>query len=432
MNFRISPSHSLIGTLNIPGDKSISHRAVMLASLAHGTSHISGFLKGADCLATLQAFTQMGVSYEETEDQLSIQGVGLHGLKAPKQCLDVGNSGTSMRLLAGILAGQLFDSELTGDESLRKRPMARVIKPLRAMGAKITALEDNFAPLHIYGGQLLKGIDYNMPIASAQVKSCLLLAGIYAQNEIIIHEPHTSRDHTERMLKSFGVKITIDSNCISMQPGQSLNATNVKIPGDISSAAFFIVAGLIAKDTEILLKNIGVNPTRTGILEILREMGANITLENQQTLAEEPIADIRVRSSKLKGIIIDPKNITSAIDEFPAIFIAAANAEGKTVLRGAHELRVKESDRLHAMALGLTNLGVAVEEYSDGMSITGGSYEGGVIDSLGDHRIAMSFAIAGLRAQSPILIKNCVNVATSFPNFVTIARHAGLNIEIVG
>jgi 3-phosphoshikimate 1-carboxyvinyltransferase len=431
MNFRISPSHSLIGTLNIPGDKSISHRAVMLASLADGTSHISGFLNSADCLATLHAFTQMGVSYNETGDQLSIQGVGLHGLKAPKQCLDVGNSGTSMRLLAGILAGQIFDSELTGDESLQKRPMARVIKPLRTMGAKITALDDNFAPLRIYGGQILKGIDYNMPIASAQVKSCLLLAGLYAQNEITIHEPHKSRDHTERMLKSFGVKITTDGDCINMKSGQSLNATDVNIPSDISSAAFFIVAGLIAKDSEILLKHIGINPTRIGILEILREMGANITLENQRTLAEEPIADIRVRSSKLRGIIIDPKNIPSAIDEFPAIFIAAANAEGKTVLRGAQELRVKESDRLHAMALGLTNIGVAVEEYSDGISITGGTYEGGVIDSLGDHRIAMSFSIAGLRAQSPILIKNCVNVATSFPNFVTIARHAGLNIEIV-
>tara|TARA_B110000483_G_scaffold147265_1_gene175682 strand:+ start:55374 stop:56687 length:1314 start_codon:yes stop_codon:yes gene_type:complete len=429
-NFRVQPGGSLSGNFDIPGDKSISHRSIMLGSLAEGVTEVSGFLEGADSLATLAAFRDMGVQITDPiNGALTIEGVGLHGLKPAAHALDVGNSGTSMRLLAGILSGQVFDSVLTGDDSLTKRPMSRVAAPLSLMGARVNTDAGGTPPLHIQGGKNLVGIEYPMPMASAQVKSCLLLAGLYAQGETAVIEPAATRDHTERMLRAFGVDTVTNESRASLKSGQALKATKIQVPADISSATFFMVAAAIAKDSEVCLRSVGVNPTRDGIIHILRLMGTDIQLQNQRLLGDEPVADILVRSSPLQGIDIPERLVPLAIDEFPAVFIAAACASGTTRLTGAEELRVKETDRIQVMADGLKILGIKAKVLDDGIEITGGLIKGGKVDSCGDHRTAMSFAIAGLRSQKPIEILDCDNVSTSFPNFVELAVEAGLSIE---
>ncbi len=429
-DFVVSPGGSVQGQICVPGDKSISHRSVMLGALAEGESRVSGFLNSADCLATMRAFQAMGVDIRQQQDELRVTGVGLRGLRAAVNALDVGNSGTSMRLLAGLLAGQPFDSTLTGDASLRKRPMSRVIEPLTRMGADISGEEGGTAPLLIRGKSKLKSLDYAMPVASAQVKSCLLLAALCGDAEVNLSEPGPSRDHTERMLQAFGASVKQGNASVGLSGSQRLRACDFSVPGDLSSAAFFLVAAAITPGAELLLEGVGVNPTRAGVLNILRAMGADIVLLNQRNEGAEPVADIQVRASDLRGIEIEPAQVPLAIDEFPALFIAAACANGTTVLRGAQELRVKESDRIAVMAEGLTQLGIHVETFPDGISITGGAVQGGVVDSHSDHRIAMAFAVAGLRAQAQITIHDCVNVDTSFPGFVATAQKTGLKIAV--
>lgn len=429
INFSIKPSNYLEGRIRVPGDKSISHRAIMLSALAEGTSEIVGFLAGQDCLDTLRAFQQMGVRIEGPEaEQVVVHGVGMHGLQTPKQILNVGNSGTSMRLLAGILAAQAFDSELTGDASLQKRPMARVADPLRQMGAKLTLTNERFPPIHIKGKQALCGINYSMPIASAQVKSCLLLAGLYADGMTTIIEPAPSRDHTERMLQTFGYSVQQNNSTVSVIGGGKLHASKICVPSDISSAAFFIVAATIASHADILISDVGMNPKRIGIINILRLMGADIAVSRERFVGSEPIADLRVRSAKLNGIDIPLDQVPLAIDEFPAIFIAAACACGITRLHGASELRVKESDRIQVMAEGLQALGIKAEPLPDGIRIEGGRIHGGQVNSQGDHRIAMAFAMASMAADGAIEIEDCANVATSFPNFIAVAQSIGMGI----
>lgn len=428
--FIAGPGGRVQGQVRIPGDKSISHRSVMLGALATGDSRVSGFLDGADCLATMHVFQALGVNISQQQDVLHVHGVGLHGLKPAQSTLDVGNSGTSMRLLAGLLAGQDFDSTLTGDASLRSRPMARVMKPLAAMGANISGEQGDTAPLSIQGKSSLNPLHYRMPVASAQVKSCLLLAGLCGDAEVQITEPGPSRDHTERMLAAFGVSLQQGQGTVTLSGSQPLTACDFSVPGDLSSAAFFLVAAVITPGAELLIEGVGVNPTRAGVLNILRTMGADITLMNQRDEGAEPVADIQIRGSNLHGIEIDPAQVPLAIDEFPALFIAAACAQGKTVLRGAQELRVKESDRIAVMAEGLTALGVDVETFADGIAITGGPIHGGTVDSHSDHRIAMAFAVASLRADAAITVRDCSNVDTSFPGFVDMARAVGMNIEV--
>ena len=429
--FTIQPGGRLQGELRVAGDKSISHRAVMLAALAEGWSEIDGFLEGSDCLATRHAFAAMGVEIHVSgPGQMRIHGVGLHGLQAPSTALDMGNAGTAMRLLAGLLAGQRFSSTLIGDASLSRRPMRRVTEPLALMGAQIETTAAGTAPLHIHGGYPLHGIDYALPVASAQIKSCLLLAGLYAEGQTRITEPAPTRDHSERMLRAFGYPVAHSGPVVSLIGGGRLTATQLSIPADISSAAFFLVGASIAQDSELRLQAVGINPTRIGIITLLQQMGADIELENPRWAGHEPIADIRVRSAPLRGIQIPEDQVPLAIDEFPALFIAAACAEGETRLTGAAELRVKESDRIQVMADGLQHLGIVAEPTADGMVIQGGHLGGGQIDSHGDHRIAMAFAMAGLRATQPIQISHCANVATSFPDFAALARQAGLNIEV--
>lgn len=431
INLISKPSRALKGEISVPGDKSISHRSIIFGALAKGTTVINGFLDGEDCLATLSAFQAMGVTVEgPDEQQVVIYGVGKYGLQKPKQVIDCGNSGTSMRLLAGLLAAQAFDSELTGDESLLKRPMLRISKPLIQMGADISTVEGK-PPIMIKGGKKLKGIHYVLPEASAQVKSCILLAGLYAEGQTSVTETGISRNHTEVMLESFSYSLKRSDNTISINANGELLATEIFIPGDISSAAFFIVAATIIPDSDILIRNVGINPTRTGILHILLEMGADIILLNQRQQGEEWVADIQVRYAPLKGIIIPSEMVPLAIDEFPIIFIAAACAHGQTILRDAKELRFKESDRIAAMVNGLGELGINAQALEDGALIEGGALQGGTVDSLGDHRIAMSFAIAGAVADSPVTIKNCANVATSFPLFVETAKELQLQIEDV-
>ncbi|HOW75438.1 MAG TPA: 3-phosphoshikimate 1-carboxyvinyltransferase [Candidatus Competibacteraceae bacterium] len=428
--FYIQPGGVLHGHLRVPGDKSISHRAIMLGSLAEGITTITGFLEGEDCLATLKAFRAMGVHIDgPKQGQVVVQGVGLRGLSAPKGPLDMGNSGTSMRLMSGILVGQAFDTVLTGDASLTRRPMRRVTDPLTLMGARIETTATGSAPLHIHGGQPLTGIDYPLPVASAQVKSCLLLAGLYAEGVTRIKEPVSTRDHTERMLEGFGYPLRRESErTIAVTGGGRLQGTVIDVPTDISSAAFFLVGASIAPGSDLLLEHVGVNPTRTGVINILRLMGANIEVLNPRLAGGEPVADLRVRYAPLRGICIPEALVPLAIDEFPALFIAAACAEGVTVLTGAEELRVKESDRIQVMADGLNALGIAAGPTSDGIVIQGGTLSGGTLASHGDHRIAMSFAIAALRASGPITIQDCANVNTSFPGFATRARDAGLTL----
>jgi len=430
LKFISRPTSTLKGTARVAGDKSISHRSIMLGSLAEGTTKVSGFLEGEDALSTLAAFRAMGVEITDpVNGQLEIKGVGLNGLKQPDAPLDMGNSGTSMRLLTGLLSGQKFDSSLIGDESLSKRPMSRVAAPLSLMGGQINTASEGRPPLQIKGGKYLVGIEYPMPMASAQVKSCILLAGLYAEGETAVIEPAPTRDHTERMLRAFGYEVKTEDARISLRSGGKLIACELDIPADISSATFFMVAACIAEDADLLLEHVGVNATRDGVITILKLMGADLVLENERMVGGEPVADIRVRSSKLKGIQIPEDQVPLAIDEFPALFIAAACAEGTTVLTGAEELRVKESDRIQVMADGLKVLGIKHKVNPDGIEIQGGQMNGGQIDSHGDHRIAMSFSVAGIRAKKPIEILDCKNVATSFPNFVELANAVGMSIE---
>ena len=430
--FQAQPGGRLTGALRVPGDKSISHRSIMLGSRANGTTQISGFLEGDDSLATLAAFRAMGVNIEGPNDgKVTVHGVGLHGLKAPAAPLDLGNSGTSIRLLAGLMAGQAFDVTMTGDASLSKRPMRRVTEPLASMGAKIDTTEQGTAPLRVHGGVPLKGIDYEMPVASAQVKSCVLLAGLYAEGKTCVTEPAPTRDHTERMLQGFGYAVDVNGSTVCLEGGGTLSATNIEVPADISSAAFFLVAASIAEGSQLTLEHVGMNPTRIGVINILRAMGANISVSNEREVGGEPVADLTVTSAPLKGIRIPEDQVPLAIDEFPVLFVAAACAEGETVLTGAEELRVKESDRIQVMADGLQALGIDARPTPDGMIIQGGQMGGGEIHSHGDHRIAMAFAMASLCASAPITIHDCANVNTSFPNFVTLSGGVGLNIAVV-
>ena len=427
--YTVSPGGSVSGCLQVPGDKSMSHRSIMLGALAEGTTRIKGFLRGADALATINAFQNMGVVISDfPQDEVHVEGVGLHGLKMPEDPLYVGNAGTAMRLIAGIMAAQKFCSTITGDHSLSNRPMGRIVTPLRQMGALIQTEASEKPPLYIKGNAALRAIDYTLPVASAQVKSCLLLAGLYARGTTTVTEPGHTRDHTERMLRAFGYPVDIMGNRVRITGGHRLKATTVVIPADISSAAFFMVAASIADGSDILLANVGINPTRDGVIRILRQMGADIQLLDKRVSGDEPVADIRVRSAPLKGIDIPLEFVPLAIDEFPALFIAAACAEGTTRLTGAEELRVKESDRIYAMAKGLGALGIRAIPAEDGIEITGGVIAGGEVDSFHDHRIAMAFAVAGLRAEATVKIHNCRNVATSFPDFVPLAKKAGINI----
>ncbi|EAR60806.1 bifunctional prephenate dehydrogenase/3-phosphoshikimate 1-carboxyvinyltransferase [Neptuniibacter caesariensis] len=430
VTFRAQPGGSVSGKIRVPGDKSISHRSIMLGSLADGVTEVSGFLEGEDSLATLQSFRDMGVVIEGPVDgNVTIYGVGLNGLQAPPGPLYVGNSGTSMRLLSGLLAAQQFDTELTGDASLTKRPMGRVADPLRLMGAEIETAENGRPPLKIKGGQPLKGIHYDMPMASAQVKSCLLLAGLYAEGETSVTEPAPTRDHTERMLTGFGYPVKQEGAQAAVSPGGQLHATKIDVPADISSATFFMVAAAIAPGSDLTLEHVGINPTRIGIINILRLMGANLELLNEREVGGEPVADIRIQYAPLKGIHIPEDQVPLAIDEFPALFVAAACAEGTTIVSGAEELRVKESDRIQSMVDGLKTLGVDIEGTPDGAIIQGGTIGGGVVESHDDHRIAMSFCVASLRATDTITINDCANVATSFPGFVELAKSAGIQVE---
>lgn len=420
----------LQGSLTIPGDKSVSHRSVMFAALADGTSHIEGFLEGEDTRATARIFSQLGVRIETpSPSQRIVHGVGIDGLKAPDAPLDCGNAGTGMRLLAGLLAGQAFDCTLIGDESLSGRPMRRVTGPLSQMGAKIDTESDGTPPLHVHGGQTLHGIDFASPVASAQIKSAVLLAGLYAQGETQVTEPHPTRDYTERMLSAFGVDIEFSPGKARLRGGQRLRATDIVVPADFSSAAFYLVAASIIPGSELRLKQVGLNPRRTGLLHALRLMGADITEENPAEQGGEPVADLVVRYAPLKGARIPEALVPDMIDEFPALFVAAAAAEGQTVVSGAAELRVKESDRLAAMATGLRALGMQVDETEDGATLHGGARLGsGTIESHGDHRIAMAFAIAGQISDGEVRINDIANVATSFPDFDGLARSAGFNL----
>lgn len=434
INYQVTPGGKLHGQFRVPGDKSISHRALMLAAIAEGQSRIRGFLEGEDTLATMAAFRDMGVEIQYSSgNEVIVEGVGRYGLLRPAKAIDLGNSGTSVRLLAGLLAGLGVECELIGDASLMKRPMRRIVDPLQKMQASISCTAGGTLPIQIKGRSngegILKGIDYVMPVASAQLKSALLLAGLSAEGKTCVHEPVATRDHTERMLSQFDYAIECDGQQISLEGGGTLRATNIDVPADISSAAFLMVGACIAEEADIILENVGVNPNRDAIIHILRAMGADITLLHEKEISGEPVADIRIKSSALHGIDIPESSVPAAIDEFPAIMVAAACAKGRTRLTGAAELRVKESDRITAVAQGLHNLGIAVEEQPDGMTVTGGRIRGGEIDSFTDHRIAMAFTMAGLQSTAPITVKNCANVDTSFPGFIELVNHAGLDVS---
>jgi 3-phosphoshikimate 1-carboxyvinyltransferase len=434
------PGAPLRGTLDVPGDKSVSHRAVMFASLADGVSRITGFLEGEDTRATAAVFAQLGVRIETpAPGERIVHGVGIDGLRAADATLDCGNAGTAMRLLAGLLAGQRFDSVLVGDESLSRRPMGRVIDPLAAMGARIDS-DAGRAPLRIHGGAALHGIDYATPVASAQVKSAILLAGLYADGTTTVREPHPTRDYTERMLRAFGHSVDIADGAVSLRGGGRLRATDVAVPADFSSAAFFIVAASLVPGSEVTLRRVGVHPRRTGLLRALAAMGAEIEVRpiggdlgvagNAGESGGEPVADLVVRHAPLRGIDLPREWVADMIDEFPAFCVAAACAQGATTIRGAAELRVKESDRIAAMATGLRQLGIVVDEAPDGAVVHGGRFHAGAvpIESHGDHRIAMAFAVAAQRADGPVRIRDVANVATSFPGFDTLARDAGFGL----
>ena len=430
--WQVTPAARVLGSLRVPGDKSVSHRALMLGGLAVGTTTVEGFLDSEDCLATLAALRAMGVTIERpSAHTVRVEGAGLHGLLGVDRPLDMGNAGTAMRLFMGLLAGQKFDSTLVGDSSLMKRPMERAAGPLRQMGALIETA-DGKPPVRIRGGRRLHGIDFAMPVASAQVKSAVLLAGLFADGVTRVTEPATTRDHTERMLRGFGVRVERQGATISLPGGQNLRAGQVAVPADFSSAAFFMVAGSIAREGELVLERVGMNPTRNGLLEILRAMGADIRVELVDESGPEPVTNLKILPARLRGIAVPRHLVPIAIDEFPVFFIAAASADGVSVLHGAEELRVKESDRLAVMAAGLAALGVEHELLPDGMRIVGrpdgAAFRGGTIDSHGDHRIAMSFAVASLRAAAAITIDDVANVATSFPGFAALANAIGLSI----
>jgi 3-phosphoshikimate 1-carboxyvinyltransferase len=464
----VQPVERVSGTLAVPGDKSISHRSLMLGGIAEGLTEVTGFLASEDCLATLAALRALGVRIERpAETEVRVHGVGLRGLQRAGVPLDMGNAGTAMRLSMGLLAGQSFESTLIGDASLMRRPMERVAKPLRLMGARIDT-EDGHPPVRLHGagagasgagasgagasgagasgagasgagsggtaggGGGLRGIDYVLPMASAQVKSALLLAGLYAEGVTSVTEPAPTRDHTERMFAGFGVPVQREGGRVSVAGNPRLRACRIAVPGDFSSAAFFMVAGVLAAAPELTIRAVGVNPTRTGLLDLLRLMGADIRVHPHDAVGPEPTASLEIRASRLKGIRVPEALVPLSIDEFPAFFIAAACAEGETVLTGAEELRVKESDRLAVMADGLTRLGVDCTLLPDGIRIRGGQgFSGGRVDSHGDHRIAMSFAIASTRAGGPIEIDDVANVATSFPGFPALARSVGLSLAEV-
>ncbi|MGG2028186.1 3-phosphoshikimate 1-carboxyvinyltransferase [Gottfriedia sp. S16(2024)] len=408
----------LVGDVTIPGDKSISHRAIMFGSLAKGTTKITNFLLGEDCLSTIACFRKLGVQIEVSEDEVVVYGKGIEELKEAHEVLDVGNSGTTARLMMGILSGLPFHSVIIGDESIGKRPMKRVTKPLKMMGTSIDGREDaTYTPISIRGGSL-NSISYASPVSSAQVKSSILLAGLFAKGTTTVTEPEKSRDHTERMLKAFGCELEVDGNKVSINGNQELTATDVIVPGDISSAAFFLVAGSIVPNSEILLKNVGVNPTRKGILTVLERMGANITLEDEKVVNGEPIANIRVKSSNLKSTVIGGAEIPTCIDELPILALAAALADGETIIKDAEELRVKETDRIQTVVTELTNLGVSIEATKDGMIIQGNSsLIGANVNSHGDHRMGMMLSIAALLAKGDTIIENTECIAVSFPNF---------------
>jgi 3-phosphoshikimate 1-carboxyvinyltransferase len=432
MHFKVTPSTLRDARVTVPGDKSVSHRALMLGSVATGRTEVSGFLNGEDCLATAAAMRSLGVTIEQPgPTELVIDGVGLHGLQPPAGNIDLGNSGTAMRLMAGLLSGQSFDSVLTGDESLTGRPMGRIIEPLTRMGAAIESDCDGTPPLQISGGLQLRGIHYDLPMASAQVKSAILLAGLYAEGTTSVTEPAVTRDHTERMLRSMGGAVTFSSGAIAMEAGQVLRGCEVQVPADLSSATFIILGTLLSQSADILVENVGVNPTRTGVIDILQAMGANISLENPRLLGQEPVADIRVRASRLQGCPVDPALVSLAIDEFPALFVAAAAARGKTTFSGIGELRVKESDRIAAMAEGMRRLGIQVDESPDGAVIHGGSFTGGEVESHHDHRVAMSLAMAATIADDEVVIRDVDNVNTSFPGFCDGMSAIGGEIEVM-
>ncbi len=430
MRFQVIPSKVRDASVTVPGDKSISHRALMLGSIATGQTEVSGFLAGEDCLATLAAMRDLGVTIRQPgATEMLIDGVGLRGLQAPVADLDLGNSGTAMRLMAGLLSGQSFSSVLTGDASLNGRPMGRIIKPLTRMGAAIESDCDGTPPLQVSGGLKLQGIHYDLPVASAQVKSAILLAGLYAQGTTSVSEPAVTRDHTERMLASMGIPVANNDGRIGVVGGQQVQGCAVKVPSDLSSAAFVILAALLAESTDILIRSVGVNPTRTGVITILQGMGADISLENPQLLGQEPVADIRVRSSRLQGGPVDPALVSLAIDEFPVLFVAAAAANGNTEFSGIGELRVKESDRIAAMSEGLRKLGIVIEETADGAVVQGGRFSGGTVDCYGDHRIAMSLAIAGTVASDEVIVQDVAAVETSFPGFSDCMASIGADIR---
>ena len=426
-------SGPLHGEIKVPGDKSVSHRALMLASIADGTSHVRGFLEAADTVATARILEHMGVAIEAPATcERIVHGVGLHGLHPPDGALDCGNSGTAMRLLAGLLAGQAFDTTLAGDASLSKRPMRRVTEPLMQMGAGIAARKGGLPPLNVHGGRALRGIDFTSPVVSAQVKSAVLLAGLYAKGETSVREPRPTRDYTERMLAAFGWPIEFGPGHASLPGGHALHAADIDVPADFSSAAFFLVAASLVAGSELVLRNVGINSRRTGLLHVLRAMGADVAEENACTAGGEPVADLVVRHAPLHGIDVPVEHVADMIDEFPALFVAAACADGTTTIRGAAELRVKESDRIAVMAAGLRALGADVTETPDGAVIEGGALHGGDVDAHGDHRCAMALAVAAAVATGPIVIRDCANVATSFPGFVALARQCGFAIETPG
>ncbi|MEE4184477.1 MAG: 3-phosphoshikimate 1-carboxyvinyltransferase [Gammaproteobacteria bacterium] len=425
------PGTAAGGKVRVPGDKSVSHRALMLGAIATGDMRISGFLPGEDCLATLAALRALGADIELDGDSVKIRGVGMHGLRASHHALDMGNSGTGMRLLAGLLAGQAFDSELTGDDSLRSRPMERIAAPLREMGAAVSTHEGR-APLTIRGGRTLTGIDYRSPVASAQIKSAVLLAGLYAQGRTCVYEPGVSRDHTERMLQTFGVEVETGAGYAALRGPAALRACDVQVPGDLSSAAFVLGAACLATSGITEVQQVGVNPTRTGLLEILRLMGADIVVVNPAVAGAEPIATLRVSPAPLRGVEIPAELVPLAIDELPLVFALAACATGQTVVSGASELRHKESDRIATMATGLRALGIRVDEREDGAVIHGGAVQGGAVDSTGDHRIAMAFAVLAGRAQGAVTIADTANIATSFPGFTALMNSLGLRLHEAG
>ena len=432
MKYIITPTRKALGEVVVPGDKSISHRAIMLASIAEGDSYIHGFLEGQDCLATLKAFERMGVTTRRKKPgQLLITGVGRNGLHEPGDVLDLGNSGTSMRLLMGLLCAQEFPLTMVGDKSLMSRPMRRVCDPLVQMGANIDTSPDGTPPVQLWPVKKLNGIRYEMPVASAQVKSAVLLAGLSAMGDTRIIESIPTRDHTERMLRTLGYPIEFEPGRVSISGGHSLHGTEIHIPADISSAAFFIVAACIAEVGEVTMHNVGMNPTRTGVLEILREMNADFEVHSSAMMGGEPVASITARASQLQGIDVPPALVPSAIDEFPILCIAAACAQGTTRITEAKELRVKESDRIAQVARGLHALNIDVDEFEDGLTIKGGEISGGDIESSGDHRIAMAFSVAAFRAHDEIRINECENVATSFPGFVESARSVGMQVDVL-